>query len=112
MVSRELFLTEFEHQAGFAKLPLLSSILNASLFSYCLGTVSAVWRSQEVELLVQGLDFLSYLVKAHCLLLTRLNFWLSSSASTRDHEELCDLVCVLAWCRNLNWAGPIVIEVT
>jgi hypothetical protein len=52
MVSRELFLTEFEQQAGFAKLLLLSSILNVKFFSYCFFAVSAVWRSQEVELLV------------------------------------------------------------
>ena len=32
MVSRELFLTEFEQQAGFAKLLLLSSILNVKFF--------------------------------------------------------------------------------
>ena len=55
---------------------------------------------------------LSHLVKAHRLLLTRLRFRLSSAAATRDHEELRDLVSVLAWCRDLDWAGPVVVEVT
>lgn len=82
------------------------------LLSYCLSAVSAIWRSQEVQLLVQGLNFLSHLVKAHRLLLTRFHFFLSSAACTRDHEELSDLVRVLAWCRNLDWAGPVVVEVT
>jgi hypothetical protein len=95
---------------SFAKLFLL--VFNASLFSYCLGAVSAVLRSQEVELLIQVLDLLLHLVKANHLLFTRFYFRLSSAAMTRDHEELSDLVGVLAWGGDLNWTGPVVVEMT
>ena len=66
-----------------------------------------------MELFIQRDDFAVDVLLAYGFLLASLGVVLSlATALVGQHEELCDLVGVLARCRYFDWAGPVEIEVT
>ncbi len=62
-----------------------------------------------MKLVVQRLDARLHLFLDHQNVLGRL-VWLLPLVGTDVHEELCDLVRVLAWRRNFDWTSPVEIE--